>query len=591
MHRLLPRRVLWLVPLVVLAARAEAAADLTGHWYVEGGGADPFTSIVQTGSAVTFTLTYGGGSSSQVFTGSVSDNAMSAQSSNAQCQFGISTTLFPDDVTMDGTITVSCSFPQKSRFFMSRCDCFDGNSTGGDGCDAQCRTEPCFVCTGDPSTCTGAADAEPCDDRNDCTTGETCSAGSCGGGSPIPSCRNLTGRWFRQFDSAFGTFTANADVRQRDGVLVFRQDGGLSSVGTIDTATGAMSLEIPSTQIPFCNQPNTFGGTAAADSETYSGGGTAYTQTPHGCFAFGYTEQGFRCGGGTVDPGEGCDDGNLVNGDGCSDRCQVERCFACSGEPSSCAPEPAGTTCDDGSTCTTNDTCNGGGVCGGTPEPPATPCDDADPCTTNDACSAGVCVGTPIPCGSCTGCSGGVCIDGPRRDCHGSLDPPSNLLQVTDRTPDTKDGLKWRWRQGAATMPAELGNPSTTNAVAACLYDESGPSPTLVFRAVVPPGGNCGGKACWKPVGQGGFKFKSKAGAEGITRLSLRPGAAGDSKVDIKGDGIGLSGRPFGLPAPPLALPLRMQVQVDGGACFETTHGAAGAVKNEAGSFKGYGTP
>jgi cysteine-rich repeat protein len=32
--------------------------------------------------------------------------------------------------------------------------CEDGNTTPGDGCDARCRVEPCFTCSGLPSTCT-----------------------------------------------------------------------------------------------------------------------------------------------------------------------------------------------------------------------------------------------------------------------------------------------------------------------------------------------------------------------------------------------------------------------------------------------------
>jgi cysteine-rich repeat protein len=32
--------------------------------------------------------------------------------------------------------------------------CEDGNTTAGDGCDDRCRAEPCFVCSGLPSTCT-----------------------------------------------------------------------------------------------------------------------------------------------------------------------------------------------------------------------------------------------------------------------------------------------------------------------------------------------------------------------------------------------------------------------------------------------------
>jgi len=42
------------------------------------------------------------------------------------------------------------------------------------------------------------------------------------------------------------------------------------------------------------------------------------------------------CGDGIIDSWEVCDDGNSMGGDGCSASCEVERGFACSGEPSVC---------------------------------------------------------------------------------------------------------------------------------------------------------------------------------------------------------------------------------------------------------------
>ena len=50
--------------------------------------------------------------------------------------------------------------------------CDDGNNEDGDGCDADCVTEPGYVCTGNPSLCipscgNGSVDEdEGCDDGN-----------------------------------------------------------------------------------------------------------------------------------------------------------------------------------------------------------------------------------------------------------------------------------------------------------------------------------------------------------------------------------------------------------------------------------------
>ena len=46
-------------------------------------------------------------------------------------------------------------------------------------------------------------------------------------------------------------------------------------------------------------------------------------------------------------------------------------------------------------------------------------------------------------------------------------------------------------------------------------------------------------------------------------------------RFKVRGDDANLSGRPFGLPSLPLALPLRVQVQGQDGACWEATYSTA----------------
>jgi cysteine-rich repeat protein len=61
-------------------------------------------------------------------------------------------------------------------------ECDDGNGRDGDGCSALCTIEPCFDCSGDPSTCT-PVDGRPCDDGNPRITTERCHGGTCTGGT------------------------------------------------------------------------------------------------------------------------------------------------------------------------------------------------------------------------------------------------------------------------------------------------------------------------------------------------------------------------------------------------------------------------
>jgi hypothetical protein len=63
------------------------------------------------------------------------------------------------------------------------------------------------------------------------------------------------------------------------------------------------------------------------------------------------------------------------------------------------------------------------------------------------------------------------------------------------------------------------------------------------------------------------------------------------AKMLLKGKGGALSNRPFGMPSPPMGLPLRTQLQVEGGACFEALFETGGVIKNVPGFFKGRASP
>jgi len=58
--------------------------------------------------------------------------------------------------------------------------CDDGDADGGDGCSAACAIEPCWQCSGTPSTCSPDPNGTPCDDGDACTVDGTCNAGTCG---------------------------------------------------------------------------------------------------------------------------------------------------------------------------------------------------------------------------------------------------------------------------------------------------------------------------------------------------------------------------------------------------------------------------
>ncbi len=133
--------------------------------------------------------------------------------------------------------------------------CDDGNTTSGDGCSANCQVENCFICTGQPSVCTGAGDGTPCNDGNGCTQTDTCTGGVCNGANPVV-CTPL--------DQCHAAGTCNpatglcSNPTQTDGTPC---DDGDSCTGP-DECTGGVCTSLPSCIDPFlCYKAKTSAGT------------------------------------------------------------------------------------------------------------------------------------------------------------------------------------------------------------------------------------------------------------------------------------------------------------------------------------------
>jgi cysteine-rich repeat protein len=245
----------------------------------------------------------------------------------------------------------------------------------------------------------------------------------------------------------------------------------------------------------------------------------------------------FACGNGTVDLGETCDDGNADDGDCCS---------------SACVFDANGAACDDGNACTTGDTCDGAGTCQ---------------------------AGTAATCPACEACDAELgCVAAPRTSCHAPTVRFSGQLAITD---EKTDKLGWTWAKGDATTIQEFGDPTTSAPYALCLYDESGATPTVAFRAVTRTG-QCGTQPCWKRSGKTAFRYKDPSQtSDGLDALLLKSGAAGKAKILASAKGPNLA-----LPTMPVSLPLRMQLQAPNGACWEASYFALGTSRYDATHFK-----
>ncbi len=193
-------------------------------------------------------------------------------------------------------------------------------------------------------------------------------------------------------------------------------------------------------------------------------------------------------------------------------------------------------------------------------------------------------------CGPCQAWDAGTetCIAQPRTGCLHSTTPAKATLVMTDVAGTADDKMVWKWPRGEALASMDVGTPLGDDTYALCVYDESGPTPALLSRAVVPGAlSACGAPGRWSVV-RNGYKYKDPATApDGMYTARFATGVFGKARVTVKATGANLSGRSFGVSTPPLTLPLRVQLHVAGGACVEATYSAAGVLRNEPGRFKG----
>jgi hypothetical protein len=216
------------------------------------------------------------------------------------------------------------------------------------------------------------------------------------------------------------------------------------------------------------------------------------------------------------------------------------------------------------------------------------------------------CGGTAA-CGPCETCGPlGGCITAPGPTCRPPAAVPPRQqphLRVKNPPGDSSDRISWIGLSsipvGRSDAAGDFAEPDSRQDYTFCLYDESGPTPDLIFRALAPADGDCAGRPCWRKLHyQGansgeyrGFRFRDRERTpDGVGSLFLKTllaplhiqgvGVLQRSQIDLKGSGPTLSNRPLGLPALPLPLPLRAQLQAENGACWEAQYSTSGVIQN-----------
>jgi len=164
--------------------------------------------------------------------------------------------------------------------------------------------------------------------------------------------------------------------------------------------------------------------------------------------------------------------------------------------------------------------------------------------------------------------------------CTGPLPGCRTTHEGTFRLTAAGGKVLWRWLRGPATMLGNFGTPDATTHYALCVYDESGPTPTLLSRMLAPAGGICGApnRPCWQEP-NGFFKYRDAFRTpEGIRTLQLRPGGDGEARVTLNANGAHVEHA-----ALPFAVPIRVQLESSTGECWDATYSTS--VVNDGRSF------
>jgi hypothetical protein len=184
---------------------------------------------------------------------------------------------------------------------------------------------------------------------------------------------------------------------------------------------------------------------------------------------------------------------------------------------------------------------------------------------------------------ACLG-SAPTCTAIPRTGCRRPVAALGARFRITRNGDDVKDRIDWKWTSGEEVLLSEIADATAGRDYDFCLFDESGAAPVRLLAARAEGGRACGTRPCWRASARGMRYSDRAATSDGLTSVRVTAGVEGLAKAQVKGRGALL-----GLPALPLGLPVRVQLQAEGGICWEAAFDAGNALRNDATQFLGRG--
>ena len=382
--------------------------------------------------------------------------------------------------TCDPTSATCASMPRPDG---SPCD-LDDNGCTADVCQkAQCQVGAAVGCP-QPATdcavavCVSTAGTEyeckkksapagtPCDDGNECSTGDVCNGiGVCTWGPvPVADCCESPADCDDSNPCSLDTCDALTGLCSHlsvaDGTACDADSDACTHQDSCANGTCTPGKPVPCKQPPeACHEavcvslgPSAFicqtvpeapkapcddANLCTAGDQCDGAGTCSGTAVPGCCNKSSDCDDGLACTVGVCDPttgecsfapakdGSGCD----ADGDGCTkgDVCQAStcvpgapvvcppggtgclepECLSTGPDTHTCTPMPSDAQCDDGNPCS-KDVCLPDGTCAA-PNPILGPCDDGNPCTHGDTCTGGsVCAGQDYECPN-SACALGIC--------------------------------------------------------------------------------------------------------------------------------------------------------------------------------------